>query len=47
MKIPGKNVPASFQDIVLGVTEFIVPVVSALVSDDPAPARWVASGLWV
>jgi hypothetical protein len=41
------HVPDEFEHVVMTVREFIDPIVSALVSRNPPPARWSAPGPWV
>ena len=45
-RLQQEHVPASFEEIVVAIDEFLSPVVAALGSDDPSPTHWTASGPW-
>ena len=45
-RLQQEHIPASFAEIVVAIDEFLSPVVAALVSGDPSPTHWTASGAW-
>jgi len=45
-RLQQEHVPASFVEIVAAIDEFLSPVAAAIVSGDPSPTHWTASGPW-
>jgi hypothetical protein len=46
-KLRHDHAPVEFENIVMGLKEFIGPIASALNSRKPPPIKWSAPGPWV